>query len=83
VVRPPAPLKAARECPPAVADAIGNISGSVLMDLSDCDFIDATIISTLFDRSRSIETDGSILEIGACSRRECRSNARTRPRAPG
>jgi anti-anti-sigma factor len=50
---------------PAVAGAIGSISGSVLVDLSDCDFIDSTIIGTLFDRSRSIETDGSILEIVA------------------
>jgi anti-anti-sigma factor len=50
---------------PAVAGAIGSVSGSVLIDLSDCDFIDSTIIRTLADRSRSIVTDGSILEIVA------------------
>ena len=48
---------------PAVADAIASISGSVLVDLSDCDFIDSTVIGTLFDHARSIKANGHVLEI--------------------
>jgi anti-anti-sigma factor len=50
---------------PQVADAITKISGSVLIDLSDCDFIDSIIIGTLFDHARRIEKDGHVLEIVA------------------
>lgn len=50
---------------PQVSDAISKTSGSVLVDLSDCDFIDSTVIDALFDHARSITKSGSVLEIVA------------------
>jgi anti-anti-sigma factor len=50
---------------PAVSDAIRIISGSILIDLSDRDFIDSTIIGTLFDHARDIRKHGNALEIVA------------------
>ena len=66
---------------PQVVDAISEISGSVLVDLSDCDFIDSTVIGALFDYARSINESGSTLEIVAPPGRECRAHARDRPDA--
>ncbi len=48
---------------PLVSDAISKLSGSVLVDLSDCDFIDSTVIGALFDHARGIQRSGSVLEI--------------------
>ena len=48
---------------PQVSDAISKTSGSILVDLSDCDFVDSTIIGTLFDHARGIQRSGSVLEI--------------------
>ena len=48
---------------PDVSDAIGAVSGSVLVDLSDCDFIDSIIIGTLFDNAQRIGKGGNLFEL--------------------
>jgi anti-anti-sigma factor len=48
---------------PGVSEAIGAVSGSVLVDLSDCDFVDSIIIGTLFDNAQRIGKGGNLFEI--------------------
>jgi anti-anti-sigma factor len=48
-----------------VARAIGAISGNVLVDLTDCSFIDSTIIEALIGNAKDLEREGHFLEIVA------------------
>jgi anti-anti-sigma regulatory factor len=48
---------------PDISEAIGAISGSVLVDLSDCDFVDSIIIGTLFDNAQRISKSGHRFEL--------------------
>ena len=43
--------------------ALGSISGSVLVDLADCSFIDSTIIGVLITSSQELEREGHVLEL--------------------
>jgi anti-anti-sigma factor len=52
-------LSTARE----VKAALGSISGSVLVDLADCAFIDASIIGALITTSQELERDGHVLAL--------------------
>ena len=46
-----------------VSDAIAAVSGSVLVDLSNCDFVDSILIGTLFDNARRIRKSGNLFEL--------------------
>jgi anti-anti-sigma factor len=48
-----------------VARAIQAIDGNVLVDLSDCTFIDSTVIGVLFSTNDRLERDGRYLEVVA------------------
>jgi anti-anti-sigma factor len=48
-----------------VSDAVGAIDGNVLVDLSECTFLDSTAIGVLFARSQELEAAGRFLEIVA------------------
>ena len=48
-----------------LARAIQAIDGNVLVDLSDCTFIDSTVIGVLFASSQRLERDGRYLEVVA------------------
>jgi anti-anti-sigma factor len=48
---------------PDVSSAIGAVSGSVLVDLSDCDFVDSIIIGTLFNNAQRIRKGGNLFEL--------------------
>jgi anti-sigma B factor antagonist len=50
---------------PEVSNAIGAIDGNVLVDLSQCTFIDSTVIAVLFARNQKLEGSGRYLEIVA------------------
>jgi anti-anti-sigma factor len=46
-----------------VSDAIAAVSGSVLVDLSDCDFVDSILIGTLFENAQRIRKGGNLFEL--------------------
>lgn len=46
-----------------LSDAIGAIDGNVLIDLSDCSFLDSTVIGVLFARNLDLERTGAFLEV--------------------
>jgi anti-anti-sigma factor len=46
-----------------VSHAIASIAGNVLVDLTDCSFLDSTVIGVLFARSQELERDGRYLEV--------------------
>jgi anti-anti-sigma factor len=46
-----------------VSDAISAIDGNVLVDLTDCSFLDSTVIGVLFARNLDLERAGSFLEV--------------------
>jgi anti-anti-sigma factor len=46
-----------------VEQTIRAIDGNVLVDLSDCTFIDSTVIGVLFAANQGLERDGRYLEI--------------------
>jgi anti-anti-sigma factor len=46
-----------------VSEAIGAVSGSVLVDLSDCDFVDPIIIGTLCAHAQRIDKSGNLFEL--------------------
>jgi anti-anti-sigma factor len=46
-----------------IRDALGSLYGAVLLDLSPCEFIDSTVIRTVLDKHRQLETDGHRLEL--------------------
>jgi anti-anti-sigma factor len=46
-----------------VTRAIGAIAGNVLVDLTECSFIDSTIIEVLIGNAKDLEREGHILEI--------------------
>ena len=46
-----------------VSDAIGAVSGSVLVDLSDCDFVDSILIGALFENAQRIRKRGNLFEL--------------------
>ena len=48
---------------PEVRAALSSISGSVLVDLADCAFIDSTIIGALITASQELEREGHVLEL--------------------
>jgi anti-anti-sigma factor len=48
---------------PAVGDAIGAISGNVLVDLCECSFLDSSIIRVLLATSKTLERDAHYLEL--------------------
>jgi anti-anti-sigma factor len=48
-----------------VSETIGSIAGNVLVDLSDCAFIDSTVIGALIRTSKDLKSDGHVLEIVA------------------
>jgi anti-anti-sigma factor len=48
-----------------VARTIQAIDGNVLVDLSDCTFIDSTVIGVLFACNQGLERDGRSLEVVA------------------
>ena len=48
---------------PEVRATLGSISGSVLVDLSDCAFIDSTVIGALIAVSQELEREGHVLEL--------------------
>jgi anti-anti-sigma factor len=48
-----------------VSDAIGAIDGNVLVDLSECTFLDSTVIGVLFARNQELEQAGHFLEVVA------------------
>jgi anti-anti-sigma factor len=43
-------------------DAFGAIFGSVLIDLTDCTFIDSTVIATLVQHARRVDREGHRFE---------------------
>jgi anti-anti-sigma regulatory factor len=43
--------------------ALGSVEGSVLVDLTDCAFIDSTVIRALIIEAHTRELDGSTLEL--------------------
>jgi anti-anti-sigma factor len=51
----------------ATADQIGEtlagVDGNVLVDLSDCEFIDSSVISVLLERAGKVKRDGHRLEL--------------------
>jgi anti-sigma B factor antagonist len=48
---------------PTIRDALSPLYGAILLDLSSCDFIDSTVIRTVLDKHRQLETDGHRLEL--------------------
>jgi anti-anti-sigma factor len=48
---------------PEVSDAIRSIDGNVLIDLSECSFLDSTVIGVLFARNVELERAGKSLEV--------------------
>ncbi len=48
---------------PAISETLSSLSGNVLVDLSDCTFIDSTVIGSLIRSSRALERDGHRLEV--------------------
>jgi anti-anti-sigma factor len=48
-----------------VTRAIGAIAGNVLVDLTECSFIDSTIIEVLIGNAKNLEREGHFLEIVA------------------
>jgi len=46
-----------------VASAIRTIDGNVLVDLSQCTFLDSTVIGVLFARNGELERAGRYLEV--------------------
>jgi anti-anti-sigma factor len=46
-----------------IRDALSPLYGPILLDLSPCEFIDSTVIRTLLDKHRQLETDGHRLEL--------------------
>jgi anti-anti-sigma factor len=46
-----------------VSQAIGSVAGSVLVDLTDCTFVDSTVIGVLFALSQDLEREGHYLEV--------------------
>jgi anti-anti-sigma factor len=46
-----------------VSEAISAIAGNVLVDLSECTFIDSTVIGVLFARNQDSERAGHVLEV--------------------
>lgn len=46
-----------------VRAALGPIYGNVLVDLSDCRFIDSTVIGVLIGKHRELEREGHRLEL--------------------
>lgn len=46
-----------------LSDAISAIDGNVLIDLSDCSFLDSTVIGVLFARNLDLERAGGFLEV--------------------
>jgi anti-anti-sigma factor len=49
----------------AVSDALDTIHGNILVDLSNCAFIDSTTIGVLIRRSQDLKSEGHYLEIVA------------------
>ena len=43
--------------------ALGAVEGNVLVDLSDCTFLDSTVIGVLFVRNEELARDGCRLEV--------------------
>jgi anti-sigma B factor antagonist len=43
--------------------ALARIDGSVLLDLSDCEFIDSTVIGVVIGRAQDLARDGRRLEL--------------------
>jgi anti-anti-sigma factor len=50
---------------PAVASRLGAIFGNVLVDLSDCTFIDSSMIGVLVTRARELMREGHRIELVA------------------
>ncbi len=50
---------------PAIADALRGFAGNVLVDLSDCGFIDSSVIPVLIATAKDLERDGYFLELVA------------------
>ncbi|MDX6510544.1 MAG: hypothetical protein QOE36_48 [Gaiellaceae bacterium] len=48
---------------PEVRATIASISGNVLVDLSECAFIDSSVIGALIMTSKELERDGHLLEL--------------------
>ncbi|MDX6402111.1 MAG: hypothetical protein QOF27_2717 [Gaiellaceae bacterium] len=48
-----------------VSDAIRSVEGNVLVDLSQCTFLDSTVIGVLFATNQELEGSGRFLEIVA------------------
>jgi anti-anti-sigma factor len=51
----------------ATADQIGDtlaaVDGNVLVDFSDCEFIDSSVINVLLERAANVKRDGHRLEL--------------------
>jgi anti-anti-sigma factor len=48
---------------PEIKTVIGSIAGSVLVDLTDCAFIDSSVIGALISTSQELEREGHFLEL--------------------
>jgi anti-anti-sigma factor len=48
-----------------IGEALAAFDGDVLVDLSDCTFIDSTVIRVLLTRSENLRSDGHQLELVA------------------
>jgi anti-anti-sigma factor len=46
-----------------VSQAISSVEGNVLVDLTDCTFLDSTVIGLLFAHSKDLERQGRYLEV--------------------
>ena len=48
---------------PTIRDALSSLYGPVLLDLSPCEFMDSTVIRTILDKHRQLESDGHRLDL--------------------
>ena len=48
---------------PQVSATLRSISGNTLIDLSECSFVDSTVISTLLSASRELQREGHHLQL--------------------
>ncbi len=47
----------------AIRAALAPLSGNLLVDLSDCEFIDSTVIGTLLEKYEDLRREGQRLEL--------------------
>jgi hypothetical protein len=46
-----------------IGDALASVDGDILVDLSDCTFIDSAVVAAVLVRARNLKRDGYRLEL--------------------